>query len=214
MPEEDFSISASDPLFGNNASELLRGALDQGTGRPVTDPAGWQPPQPAELQAMLPQFEISAFLGRGGMGAVYRGQQISLERPVAIKILPPGLEEVNASYAERFRNEAMALAKLNHLSIVSLYDFGRTQDGMWYIAMELIEGTDVARMVAQQGRLHSAHAMAITAHVCDALQYAHERGIIHRDIKPNTFNFEVRQLAVSNRPRLGCGIRGACGAGC
>ncbi|MCX6847722.1 MAG: protein kinase [Verrucomicrobia bacterium] len=185
MPDEAPSSSTSDSLFGNNASDLLRAGMDPNHGRSATPPGGWQPPQPEELHAMLPQYEVSAFLGRGGMGAVYRGRQLSLERPVAIKILPPGMEAMDASYAERFRHEAMALARLRHLSIVAVYDFGQTQDGMFYIAMELIEGTDVAHMVAQQGRLHSDHAMAITAHVCDALQYAHGQKIIHRDIKPS-----------------------------
>ena len=133
---------------------------------------------------MLPQYEITALIGRGGMGAVYRGRQVHLDRPVAIKILPPGLDEEDATYSERFRNEALAMAKLNHPGLVAVYDFGSTSDGMLYIVMEFVDGTDVAHMMAEQGRLPSAHAMAITAHVCDALKYAHERGIIHRDIKP------------------------------
>ncbi len=121
------------------------------------------------------------------MGAVYRGTQINLDRPVAIKILPPDLDqedEMGANYTERFKNEARAMAQLSHPGIVSVFDSGETADGLLYIVMEFVEGTDVARMVAEQGRLHSQHAMAITAHVCDALQYAHDRGIVHRDIKP------------------------------
>ncbi len=144
----------------------------------------WEPPSPEELQKLLPQYEINSLLGRGGMGAVYRGMQVHLDRPVAIKILPPGLDDADATYSERFRNEALALAKLNHPGIVGVYDFGRTSNGMLYIVMEFVDGTDVAKMLAKQGRLPSAHAMAITAHVCDALKYAHERGIVHRDIKP------------------------------
>ena len=144
----------------------------------------WQPPAAEELQKLLPQYEITMLLGRGGMGAVYRGRQISLDRPVAIKIISNVLDEADASYGERFKNEARAMAKLNHPGIVAVHDYGETSNGILYIVMEYIEGTDVARMIAKQKRLHTEHAMAITAHVCDALAYAHERGIIHRDIKP------------------------------
>ena len=133
---------------------------------------------------MLPQYEISAMLGRGGMGAVYKGVQKTLDRPVAIKILSAVLDESEQGFAERFKNEAKAMAKLNYPGIVGVFDFGQTPDGLLYIVMEFIEGTDVAKMLAKQGRLPTEHAMAITAHVCDALGYAHERGIIHRDIKP------------------------------
>jgi len=152
---------------------------------PASAPAApWQPPSAEELQKLLPQYEITALLGRGGMGAVYKGMQIALDRPVAIKILSNRLDETDASFAERFKNEARAMAKLSHPGIVGVYDFGETAGGLLYIVMEFIEGTDVAKMIAEQKRLHTEHAMAITAHVCDALAYAHERGIIHRDIKP------------------------------
>ena len=147
-------------------------------------PLGWEPPAPEELQEMLPQYEITGLIGRGGMGAVYRGVQMTLDRAVAIKILPPGLDEADATYSERFRNEALAMAKLNHPGIVAVYDFGSTSNGMLYIVLQFVDGTDVAQMMAKQGRLPAAHAMSITAHVCDALAYAHEHGIIHRDIKP------------------------------
>jgi serine/threonine protein kinase len=155
---------------------------------PAPSPAGdsthWLPPSPEELQALLPQYEITALIGRGGMGAVYRGKQVHLDRAVAIKILPSGLDETDATFSERFRNEALAMAKLNHPGLVAVYDFGTTRNGMLYIVMEYVDGTDVAHMMAKKGRLSSEHAMAITAHVCDALKYAHERGIVHRDIKP------------------------------
>ncbi len=133
---------------------------------------------------MLPKYEVKSLLGRGGMGAVYLGRQDALDRPVAIKILPPGLEQIDPAYGARFRQEAMSLAKLNHPGIVAVYDFGCTEQGLWYIVMEYVDGTDVAQMLAKKGQLSSQDAMAITAHVCDALQYAHARGIIHRDIKP------------------------------
>ena len=132
---------------------------------------------------MLPDYEITLLLGRGGMGAVYKGVQRNLDRPVAIKILPPDLADAEGNYADRFRNEARAMARMNHYGIVKVYDFGEVR-GLLYFVMEFIEGTDVSRMIARKGRLPADHALAITAHVCDALQYAHERGIIHRDIKP------------------------------
>ena len=144
----------------------------------------WVPPTAEELQKLLPQYEITSQLGRGGMGAVYKGRQISLDRSVAIKILSNALDEADASFAERFKNEARSMAKLAHPGIVGVYDFGETEGGLLYIVMEFIEGTDVSKMIAEQGRLPTAHALAITAHVCDALQFAHDRNIIHRDIKP------------------------------
>lgn len=144
------------------------------------------PPTPQEMQAILPQYEIVKMLGRGGMGAVYMGRQTSLDRPVAIKILSGNLAENEGdfSFAERFKNEARAMAKLSHPGIIAVYDFGETSDGLLYIVMEYIDGTDVSCMIASKGRLHTEYAMAIAAHVCDALGYAHSKGIIHRDIKP------------------------------
>ena len=140
---------------------------------------------PEELAPFFPQYEILRMLGRGGMGAVYLARQISLNRLVAIKILPADMGDSDLGFAERFKNEAQAMAQLSHPGIVAVFDFGQTSHGLLYIVMEYIEGTDVQLMLASQGRLHSAHAMAITAHVCDALQYAHSCGIIHRDIKPS-----------------------------
>lgn len=134
---------------------------------------------------MLPQFEVECLIGRGGMGAVYRGIQSSLERTVAIKLLPPAIEEQDGAFAERFKNEARLMGRMNHPAIVSVYDFGRTADGQLYFVMEYVDGSDVQRMIAREGRLPPEHALAVTAHLCDALGYAHKQGIVHRDIKPS-----------------------------
>ncbi|MDZ4405157.1 bifunctional serine/threonine-protein kinase/formylglycine-generating enzyme family protein [Prosthecobacter sp.] len=170
------------PAGGTNG--LCPACLMAEAMKPSGPKTRWEPPTAEELAKLLPQYEITRMLGRGGMGAVYQGTQKSLDRAVAIKILSNDLEEADASFAERFKNEARAMAKLSHPGIVAVFDSGETANGLLYIVMEFIEGTDVARMIAKDKRLHTDHAMAITAHVCDALAYAHERGIIHRDIKP------------------------------
>lgn len=144
----------------------------------------WLPPSAEHLSRLLPQYEVECLLGRGGMGAVYRGRQKSLNRLVAIKILPPQMEDEDASYLERFKNEAQIMAKFIHPGIVAIHDFGETAEGQLYIVMEYVDGSDVSRMIATQGRLPPEHALAIAAHVCDALSYAHSHGVIHRDIKP------------------------------
>ncbi len=133
---------------------------------------------------MLPQYDQWAMIGCGGMGAVYKARQISLDRLVAIKVLPPQVADDEAEYIDRFKNEARTMAKMNHPAIVAVYDFGETSDELLYIVMEYIDGTDVAKMIQAQGKLPVDHALSITAHVCDALAYAHEHGVIHRDIKP------------------------------
>ncbi|MBX7211324.1 MAG: SUMF1/EgtB/PvdO family nonheme iron enzyme [Verrucomicrobiaceae bacterium] len=145
----------------------------------------WVPPTAEELGKLLPQYEVQALVGRGGMGAVYKGRQKALDRPVAIKILPPEVDAEDESYTTRFKNEAKIMAKLEHPAIVPVHDFGETSNCLLYFVMGFVDGTDVHEMITSQGRLPPEHALAITAHVCDALAYAHKNGVIHRDIKPS-----------------------------
>ncbi|MDB6007665.1 MAG: hypothetical protein JWR15_4652 [Prosthecobacter sp.] len=162
--------------------------MNEDPPRPPTAPHGgaapWTPPAPKHLQAMLPHYDEWAMIGCGGMGAVYKARQLSLDRLVAIKVLPPHVADGETDYIQRFKNEARTMAKMNHATIVAVYDFGTTSDELLYIVMEYIDGTDVAKMIQAQGKLPVDHALAITSHVCDALAYAHEHGVIHRDIKP------------------------------
>lgn len=160
------------------------GATPTGFQRTSGGGVRWQPPAPEDLAPLLPQYKIDCLIGRGGMGAVYRGTQLALDRPVAIKILPPDLDDAHGTYAERFKNEARMMAKMDHPAIVAVFDFGETSQRQLYFVMAFIDGTDVSQMISEQGRLPADHALAVTAHVCDALSYAHERGIVHRDIKP------------------------------
>lgn len=118
------------------------------------------------------------------MGAVYKATQTSLQRPVAIKILPAGhLQGENGNFATRFRQEAVTMAKLSHQNVVSVFETGEA-GGLLYIVMEFIDGTDVAKLIAGEGRLAPEKTVAVLMQVCDALQYAHSRGVVHRDIKP------------------------------
>jgi len=133
------------------------------------------------LAAQFPQLEILEVIGQGGMGVVYRAKQRKLDRVVALKILTPGAAK-DPAFAERFHREARALARLNHPNILTVYDFGEV-DGLFYLVMEYVDGADL-RHVLQQGRLSPAEALRIVPVVCDALQYAHASGVVHRDIKP------------------------------
>jgi serine/threonine protein kinase len=145
----------------------------------------WTAPIPAELSTLLPDYEVMSFVGRSGMGAVYKARQKALGQLVAIKILSMDLEESDPGFAERFRNEARAMARLSHLKIVDVHKFGETPDGLLYIVMQFVEGTDLAEILhSHKNGLPIETAVSYTAHVCQALAYAPERGIIHRDIKP------------------------------
>jgi serine/threonine protein kinase len=135
-----------------------------------------------EVRKRFPAYEVVAPLGRGGMGVVFRARQTALDREVALKVLP-AVPARPAGFAERFEREAKALARLQHPGIVQVFDFGTSADGWCYLAMELVDGTNLRRALAG-GRLAPKEALAIVPQICDALQYAHDHGVVHRDIKP------------------------------
>ena len=136
---------------------------------------------PAELAPHFPQLEIMECLGRGGMGVVYKARQKSLNRLVALKLLAPERAD-DPHFAARFEKEAHALAALNHPYIVGVYDFGQA-GGFYFLLMEFVDGVNL-RQAMKAGRFTPEQALAVVPPVCEALQYAHEHGIVHRDIKP------------------------------
>jgi tRNA A-37 threonylcarbamoyl transferase component Bud32 len=147
------------------------------------------PPALEAVAAAFPQLEIIELIGQGGMGVVYKARQPKLERFVALKLLlqRPGADP---AFAERFNREARVLARLNHPSIVTVFDFGQA-NGFFYLLMEYVDGVNL-RQAMQAGRFKPAQALALVPKICEALQYAHDEGILHRDVKPENILLDTR----------------------
>ena len=142
-------------------------------------------PLPEELTNLLPHeaYRIESFLGQGGMGAVYQGVQVRLKRPVAVKIMRRDIGK-DHDFEARFEREAQAMAKLNHPNIVSVIDYGEAGPDYLYIVMELVDGADLMDVI-RGGQMTQEMALTLLPQICDALQFAHDHGIVHRDIKPS-----------------------------
>lgn len=136
------------------------------------------------------KYKVDRLLGRGGMGEVYAGTHLRLERAVAIKILHGDLND-NAAFVARFAREARTAAKLEHPNAVHVYDFGSLEDGSTYLVMEFIEGVTLREVLRANGRLDPGTAIDLIRQAAGAVGAAHSRGIVHRDLKPE--NMMVRQ---------------------
>jgi serine/threonine protein kinase len=176
-------LAASAPQ-GLCAECLLKAGFGTGVapvpGEPTSQPP-FTPPPLAEMVKLFPQLEVVELLGQGGMGAVYKARQPAIDRWVALKVLPPQ-STARPGFSERFNREARALARLNHANIVALHEFGQV-GGMPYFVMEYVEGVTLRRLV-QERRLEPREALKIVPQICEALQFAHDEGVVHRDIKP------------------------------
>jgi serine/threonine-protein kinase len=129
------------------------------------------------------KYRIEQLLGRGGMGAVYRARDMRLDRLVALKVVRAELLG-DPEARLRFRREAQIVAKLQHPSIVAVYDYGTFADGGAFLVMELVRGEDLRQALQREGRLDPAWAMRILNDVCAAIEVAHREGVLHRDLKP------------------------------
>jgi len=174
---------------------------DQNLSPAPTTPSGRQSPPPAvsNLTPLFPQLEIIEILGQGGMGTVYKARQKKLDRLVALKIIRSDAA-ADPAFAERFNREARTLARMSHPNIVAVHDFGEVQmpsnqAGNWqplyYFVMEFVDGANLRQLMNWQ-RLKSQQALTIVPQVCEALQYAHDEGVVHRDIKPENILVDHR----------------------
>jgi serine/threonine protein kinase len=147
----------------------------------VQSQVGFTPPTPAELAARIPNLEVSELLGHGGMGIVYKGRQPILDRLVAIKVIRPDLR-ADDGFQERFLREARTLAKLRHPFIVTVFDVQKADD-LFCLIMEYVEGASLRKYLSD-GSITERDALEFVQQITEALQHAHEAGIVHRDIKP------------------------------
>ncbi len=155
-------------------------------------PASFQPPDPVTLSKLFPQLEVLELVGQGGMGAVYKARQTKLDRLVALKVIRPEAA-TDAAFTERFNREARTMARLNHPGIVGIHDFGDVElndplsdaapTPLYYFVMEFVEGPNLRERI-RSGNVGPGEAVGIVLQVCEALQFAHDSGVVHRDIKP------------------------------
>jgi tRNA A-37 threonylcarbamoyl transferase component Bud32 len=161
--------------------------------QPTQPTAGMEPPEPPPVpavQAAFPHLEILQFIGQGGMGWVFKARQPKLNRLVALKLLPASLAGRDPAFAGRFDREGQLLARLHHPNIVAVHDSGAAGD-FFYLLMEYVEGVNL-RQAMRSSRFTPAQALAIIPHICDALQFAHDEGVLHRDIKPENILLDAR----------------------
>ncbi len=147
------------------------------------------PPELETIRSAFPQLEIHELIGQGGMGAVFKARQPKLDRIVALKILPIRLAR-EPLFAERFEREGRLLARLNHPNIVGVYDFGQA-GGLYYLIMEYVDGVNLRQAFAS-ARFTPQQALSVIPKICEALQFAHDEGVLHRDIKPENILLDTK----------------------
>jgi len=183
--EAKTSMVSPPPGEADRKPEGIRSPADLlsiGLSKPAPGSQPSRPLSPEELQNSISGFTIHSLLGTGGMGTVYRATQQSLDRDVALKVLPVELAE-NPEFRARFEQEAKAMANLSHPNIVRVFSSGRSDTGVIYFVMELIEGTNLQQII-QAKSATPEDSLKWAAQVCSALHYAHGKNLIHRDIKP------------------------------
>lgn len=150
---------------------------------PAAEPAIPPPSLPAELRDMVPGYRIERILGKGGIGTVYLATQLSLSRPVAIKLLAPKFSS-DPSYIERFLNEAKSIGGLQHENVIRAIDRGLAGTNKYFLVMEYADGETIADRIKRDGAIPERESVALARQVAEGLKYALENGFLHRDVKP------------------------------
>jgi tRNA A-37 threonylcarbamoyl transferase component Bud32 len=155
-------------------------------------PAGDVPADPFIDAVVNGKFRVEALIGQGGMGRVYRARHLTLDRPVVLKMLHRAYSS-DPQIVQRFQREARAASRLNHQNSIAVLDFGETEDGTLFMAMEYLAGRDLGRVVAESFPLGEARIVRVGTQVLSALAEAHAQGVIHRDLKPENVMLEPRR---------------------
>ncbi len=168
--------------FDNRERRRLRELFAAGAAGVVEDVLRPSGPRALEPTAIIAGYRIEAVVGRGGMGVVYRASQLALERPVAIKLIATERAQ-DPVFRERFEREARLAASIEHVNVIPVYEAGE-DDGLLYIVMRLVDGIDLAHVLDRGGALEPARAARLVGRLAAALDAAHARGLVHRDVKP------------------------------
>ena len=185
------------PLSGRSASVASRPFTPAPVAvRPVTPAPIAVTPRPTSLNDLMGRtlnnrYRVERKIGEGGFGAVFEGKQLATGRPVALKILHPH-SVADATVVARFRREAEACSQLRNPHTVTIYDFDQTEDGVLYLAMELVRGESLQEIQHRDGAIEPSRALCILDQVAEALGEAHDKGIVHRDMKPENIMVERR----------------------
>jgi len=157
-------------LFAADTGDVVEQVLGAGSARPI------------EPTAIIAGYRIEEVIGRGGMGVVYRARQLALDREVAIKLIATDRAQ-DPAFRERFKSESRIAASIEHANVIPVYEAGE-DDGLLFIAMRLVDGFDLGQLLTRVGALAPERAARITAQIAGALDAAHARGLVHRDVKP------------------------------
>ena len=188
------AMSPSSGVPVSQAGPSLSGRAVSAPARPVTPAPVAASPRPASLdglvgRALNKRYRVERKIGEGGFGAVFEGKQLATGRPVALKILHPH-SVADTTVVARFRREAEACSQLRNPHTVTIYDFDQTEDGTLYLAMELVRGESLQEIQHRDGVIEPTRALCILDQVAEALGEAHEKGIVHRDMKPENIMVE------------------------